>query len=329
MRKSLVIAAYAALTASLAVADVNVQEKTQVHFTGFLGGVVSVFGGKAAREGVTSNVYVKGNRKASINENSETIIDLGEQKVYHVDLGRKTYSVETFDQIRKRYEEQKERAEKESAKEEKSSKKSEGPEYEVDFDVKKTGQKQTINGFDTHEVVTTITVHEKGKTIEKAGGSVFKVDSWIGPAIREMNEIHAFDRKYAQAIYGNQLATAEAQMAMLMATNPAFAKAMKTFADKGSAYDGSPIRTIMTFESVAGTDQPQQAEKDDSGGTPTSIGGALGGLMRKAARNRQADNASKNGPQHNTIFESTTEILKASATATANDVAIPAGFRER
>jgi hypothetical protein len=329
MRKVLILAAGAAFAATIAMADVNVQEKTQVHFSGFLGGVVNVFGGRAAREGITSNVYVKGNRKASISESSETIIDLGEEKVYHLDLGRKTYKVETFEEIRKRYEEQKARAEKESAKEEKNTKKNEGPEYEVEFDVKKTGQKQTINGFDTHEVVTTITVHEKGKPIEKAGGSVFKVDSWVGPAIKEMKEIRDFERKYAQAIYGNSLASGEAQMAVLIATNPAFAKAMKTFAEKGSAYDGTPIRTIMTFEGVVGTEQPQQAEKDDSGGSPSSIGGALGGLMRKAAQKRQTNDASKNGPQHNTIFESTTDVLKVSATATANDVAVPAGFTQR
>jgi hypothetical protein len=330
MRKGFILAAGAAFAATMAMADVNVQEKTQVHFSGFLGGVVNVFGGRAAREGVTSNVFVKGDRKASINDTTETITDLGEEKVYHVDLGRKTYKVETFDEIRKRFEEQKARAEKEAAKEQKNAKseKPEGPEYVVEFDVKKTGQKQTVNGFDTHEVVTTITVHEKGKTIEKAGGSIFKVDSWVGPTIREMKEVHEFDRRYAQKIYGNSLASAEAQMAMLVATNPAFAKAMKTFAEKGSTYDGTPIRTILTFEAVAGTDQPQQAD-NDSGGSPSSISGALGGLMRKAAQKRQANDASKNGPQHNTIFESTNDVLKVSATATANDVAVPAGFTQR
>jgi hypothetical protein len=331
MRRVLAVAAGSALVATFAMADANVQEKTQVHFSGFLGGVVNVFGGKAAREGVTSNVFVKGDRKASISENSETIIDLGEEKVYHVDLGRKTYKVETFDEIRKRFEEQKERAEKESQKEEKNAKKEkqEGPEYVVEVDVKNTGQKQTINGYDTREVVTTVTVHEKGKTIEKAGGSVFKADAWIGPRIKELREISDFDRRYAQKLYGQSFAQAEAQMAVLIATNPAFAKAMKAFADKSSSVEGTAIRTILTFEAVTGTEQPQQAQGDDSGGTPTSIGSALGGLMRKAAQKRHSEDAAKDGPQHNTIFESTTEVLKASATATSNDVAIPAGFTQR
>jgi len=41
---------------------------------------------------------------------------------------------------------------------------------EIDFDVKNTGQQKAINGFDTHEAVMTITVREKGKTLEQAGG---------------------------------------------------------------------------------------------------------------------------------------------------------------
>ena len=44
------------------------------------------------------------------------------------------------------------------------------PEVEVDLQLKETGQKKTVNGFDTREVVMTITLREKGKTLEQAGG---------------------------------------------------------------------------------------------------------------------------------------------------------------
>ncbi|HEX3110965.1 MAG TPA: hypothetical protein VHU41_17830, partial [Thermoanaerobaculia bacterium] len=91
------------------------------------------------------------------------------------------------------------------------------------------------------------------------------------------------------------------------------------FADKRSSFDGTPIRTILTFETVAGTEQ--QASGDEGGG---GIGGAIGGLMRHAHR-RDADS----GPQRSTLFDSTNEILKASATATSADVSIPAGFTQK
>lgn len=322
MRKTLILTATTVFTATLCLADANVQEKTQVHLGGMIGGIANAFGGRATHEGITSNTFVKGDRRARMLEGSGEIVDLSAEKVYKLDLGRKTYTVETFDDIRKRFEEEKARAEKRSAREEREEK-PQGPEYEVDIDVKDTGQKQEINGYDTHEVVATITVHEKGKSIEKAGGSVFKADMWIGPRIKEMKEIGDFERRYFAKLYGKEFGAADMQqMAMLIATNPMFAKAAKAFADKRSSFDGTPIRTIMTFEAVAGTEQ--QASGDQGGGAPTGIGSALGGLMKRAHR-RDAES----GPQRSTLFDSTTEILKASATATSADVAIPAGFTQK
>jgi hypothetical protein len=322
MRKTFILTATTVFTATLCLADANVQEKTQVHLGGMIGGIANAFGGRATHEGITSNTFVKGDRRARMLEGSGEIVDLSAEKVYKLDRGRKSYTVETFDDIRKRFEEEKARAEKRSAREEKEEK-PQGPEYEVDIDVKDTGQKQEINGYDTHEVVATITVHEKGKSIEKAGGSVFKADMWIGPRIKEMKEIGDFERRYFAKLYGKEFGAADMQqMAMLIATNPMFAKAAKAFADKRSSFDGTPIRTIMTFEAVAGTEQ--QASGDQGGGAPTGIGSALGGLMKRAHR-RDAES----GPQRSTLFDSTTEILKASATATSADVAIPAGFTQK
>ena len=320
MRKIFVLTATTVFTATLCLADANVQEKTQVHLGGMVGGIANAFGGRATHEGITSNTFVKGDRRARMTEGSSEIVDLDAEKVYKLDLERKTYTVETFDEIRKRFEDQKKHAEERSARQD-NGRKPEGPEYEVDIDVKDTGQKQAINGYDTHEVVTTITVHEKGKPIEKAGGSVFKADMWIGPRIKEMREIADFERRYFAKLYGKEFGAADMQqMAMLIATNPMFAKAAKAFADKRSSFDGTPIRTILTFETVAGTEG--QASNDE--GAPSGIGSAIGGLMRHARR-RDSDS----GPQRSTLFDSTNEILKASATATSADVSIPAGFREK
>ena len=62
-------------------ADVKSQEKTQVRFTGMMGRMMGLFGGKAAREGVIDSVAVKGNRKMTINDQTGRIVDLDEEKV--------------------------------------------------------------------------------------------------------------------------------------------------------------------------------------------------------------------------------------------------------
>ncbi|HEX3582122.1 MAG TPA: hypothetical protein VH087_10200, partial [Thermoanaerobaculia bacterium] len=209
MRKTFILTATTVFTATLCFADANVQEKTQIHLGGAIGGIANAFGGRATHEGITSDTFVKGNRRARMTEGSGEIVDLDAEKVYKLDLGRKTYTAETFDEIRKRFEEQKERAEKRSERAEEKGEKPQGPEYEVDVDVKNTGQKQEINGYDTHEVVTTITVHEKGKPIEKSGGGVFKADMWIGPRIKEMREINDFERRYFAKLYGKEFGAAD------------------------------------------------------------------------------------------------------------------------
>ena len=54
---------------------------------------------------------------------------------------------------------------------------------EVDFDIKNIGQTKAINGFDTRQVVATITVREKGKRLEESGGLAMTVDTWLTKAV--------------------------------------------------------------------------------------------------------------------------------------------------
>src|SRR3954471_21192604 len=73
--------------------DVRADEKTRVQLGGVLGRMMTMFGGRGAREGVTSTVIVKGDRKVTIHDESEQIVDLAEEKVYDVDLKKKSYKV--------------------------------------------------------------------------------------------------------------------------------------------------------------------------------------------------------------------------------------------
>ena len=170
---------------------------------------MNIFGGKAAREGVTSTVVVKGDRKATMNDETGQIVDLAEEKVYDLDLKKKTYKVTTFAELRRRMEEeQKKAAGRRQAQRSRRPREAaagadpNAKEIEVDFDIKNTGQKKTINGFDTHEVVMTITVREKGKTLEQSGGMVLTSDMWLAPTIAAMKEVADFDMRYAQKLYG-------------------------------------------------------------------------------------------------------------------------------
>ena len=99
------------LSSSAIRADVRADEKARVEFAGMLGRMVNLFGGKAAREGTTSVVAVKGDRKAVLGDATGQIIDLNEEKIYDLDLKKKSYTVVTFAELRRQMEEARKKAE--------------------------------------------------------------------------------------------------------------------------------------------------------------------------------------------------------------------------
>jgi hypothetical protein len=332
MRNRIAIALGAALlvfSTHTVGADVRADQKTHIEFGGTLGRMMNFFGGKAAKEGVVSTVAVKGDRKATMSDQTGQIIDLAEEKVYDLDLRKKTYKVTTFAELRKRMEDAQKKAEEDARKQpDREAAPQANPnekQMEIDVDVKNTGATKAINGFDTHEVVMTITLREKGKTLEQGGGMVTTTDSWLSPKIAAMKEITDFDLRYAQKLYGGMIAGASAeQMAAAMAMYPMMKQAMGRMTTEGAKLDGTPIMTTVTMDAVKSEEQmaqqPAAAEEKPAGG----LGGMVGGLLaRKGAK--KGDDQPK---ARSTFMTSTNEVLKVATDVSSTDVAVPAGFKE-
>ncbi|MEP6914516.1 MAG: hypothetical protein ABJC89_02685 [Acidobacteriota bacterium] len=322
-----IVAALLALAVGAASAEVKTREKTHAKLEGVIGGVVNFFGGKAAKEGVVSTAAVKGNRKATMNESSGQIIDLTEEKVYDLDMKKKTYEVTTFDELRRRMKEARDRAAKEASKPGRDQGKEEKPnepqkELQVDFDVKETGQKKQLATYDTREVIMTISVHEKGKAIEDAGGFVMTADSWLGPQIPALKELAAFDVKYFQQLQGPEAVGMSAeQMATIVAMYPAVKQATDRLSKEGGKLQGTPLATTTTFEAVKSKEQMTQ--QPDSA-TSSSASGGLGGMLARRMAKKDAE------PKGRTlIFTTEHEFQDVSTTVSAADLDIPAGFKEK
>jgi len=320
------------LSASALHADVRSDEKSRVEFAGMLGRMVNLFGGKAAREGTTSVVAVKGDRKAVLGDATGQIIDLNEEKIYDLDLKKKSYTVVTFAELRRQMEEARKKAEEEAKKAPEAEKPAQPDpnqkEVEVDFDVKDTGQKKAINGFDTHEVIMTITVREKGKTLEQSGGLVLTSDMWLAPKIAAMQEVAAFDMKYAQKLYGPMVTgVSPAQMAAALASYPMLKDAMAKMRTEGAKLEGTAILTTVTTEAVKSAEQVAQESKSAADSKPSGGGGLsgrLGGMIAKKIGPKTDDAAKPRA----TFMTMNTEVLKIATTVAPEDVAIPAGFKE-
>ncbi len=325
-----------ALTPYSLRADVRADQKSHVEFAGMLGRMVNMFGGKAAREGVTSTVAVKGDRKATMNEATGQIIDLGEEKIYDLDLKKKSYKVTTFAELRRRMEEARKKAEedarKEAGKDKPAASNPNEKQMEVDFDVKNTGAKKTINGFDTHETIVTITVREKGKTVEQSGGMVMTSDLWLAPKIAAMKEIADFDVRYAQKLYGTMVAGVSAdQMAAAMALYPMMKQALGTMTAEGGKIDGTAIQTTTTMDAVKSAEQiAEEAKANDNDGKAApsgGVGGLIGGFGKKIAQKKMGgDDAAK---PRSTFMTVTNEVLKVVTDVAPADVAVPAGFQQK
>lgn len=311
------------LAAPPAYAEVKTRDKSQVKFEGMLGRMFSLFGGKSAKEGVEGRTAVKGNRKATLTDGGGTIVDLTEEKVYEIDARKKQYTVTTFDELRRRMREAQERAKDQAQKEEPGRKEeAQKPtkEYEVDFDVKDTGQKKSIAGYDAKNTVVTITVREKGRTLEEAGGMVMTNDMWLGPNIPQLKELGEFDLKYAKALQGPEAAGVSAeQMAAVLAMFPLVAKARDRMARDGDKLSGTPLVTTTTFESVLSKDQLTQAQESNK----SSGGGGIGGLLAKKIIKKEEPKA------RSTIMTIYHEVLEVATSVAPADLAIPADFKEK
>jgi hypothetical protein len=318
-------------------ADVRTEQKTRFQLGGVLGRMVNMFGGRGAREGVTSTVALKGNRKATMSDTTGQIIDLTEEKIYDLDIKGKKYKVTTFAELRKQIEDARKQAEENARKEQPSQSTQKpadngkkDPEYEIDFDIKNTNDKKTINGFDTHHAVVTVTVREKGKTLEQSGGMVMTTDLWLAPEIAAMKELRDFDLRYAQKMFGPMVNGASARdMATALALYPQMKPALDKMAAEGGKIQGTPIQTVMTMDAVASAEQAAEnaKSKDSSNDSPSAtVGGLLGGLARRGSRNSSESNASNN-PNRSTFMTTTTELLKVTTDVGADAVAVPANFK--
>ncbi len=326
-----VASAVAVAVPAAAHASVKTEQRTQVQFGGFLGGVMNKFGGKAAKEGAVETVAVAGDRKLTLGEATGQIVDLAQEKIFDLDVNKRTYTVTTFAELKKRIEEQRAKAEKEAAearekeaKREKSETPAAAKEVEVDFEMKETGQKRSIAGFDAREVTMKATVREKGRTLQQSGGLVVTTDTWLAPKVAALQEVEAFDRRYAQkmaelyGLPGGGAAASPEQMSAMVAVYPGFQKAMEKMKAESAKVnmEGTPVSTTVAITAFKSAEQVAQAEREDA--KPTGISGFLAKKMIKKG---------DPGDPRSTLMTSTTELLKVTPGATEADVAVPAGYK--
>jgi hypothetical protein len=334
MRKR-ALAGFAAVCMALPLAAaVKTQERTKVDFPGLLGGMVRFFGGKAAKEGVVSSTALRGNRLMTITDQQGELIDLDQEKIYEIEFNKKRYKVTTFEEYRQRIREAQQKMAEANQSPQPQPSGDPGKEMEIDFDVKETGQHKNLSSYDCRQLLMTITMREKGKTLEQGGGTVLNADMWMGPEIPEMKEVAEFHRRYAEKLgLFSMGGDSAAQMAMMQKMYPMVEKALTKFQNESADMSGTAIQTVMKIDMVPSPEQraqmqQQQPQRQEEESTPTSIGGLLGGFGRKLGK-KAAPKQESSPDGRSMLMTTTTEVLSISTNVGEGDVAIPAGFKER
>jgi hypothetical protein len=323
------IAALLAAAIPVLRAEVKTEEKSQMKMEGMMGSMMGMFGGKAAKEGLVNTVAVKGNRKMTVSEERGEIIDLDGQKVYSLNMKKKSYEVITFDEMRRRLEEARKQAVESSGK---GAGEESEPQMEFDFSLKESGQTRSISGYDCREVIMTISGHQKGKTLEEAGGMVIASHMWLGPEIPALKEIAEFDQRYARALnmIGGLVGGAD-QMAMAMAMYPGMKSMIGRMEAENVNLKGAQILTEMTMETVQNPSQASEKPKEESGdsGGASSLGGLGGMLGRRMSRKKDTQGEAAQTPGRAKIMTVNHELLKIYESVSPADLEIPAGFKEK
>ncbi len=341
----LTMAAVMALS-SFVVADVTHVSETSMKFEGAVGVVMNIFGGKPAK---TVDYYKDSVHRSDSFDNKGNIensqlIDLENELFITLMHKKKQYTQMTFDEWKEFMQSQLEGI---GDAVDSSEAESEESNAEVNWDIKvnvnETGEKQTIAGKQTNEVVLTLDLdaevtaenEESGETESAKGGMIVTSSNWLykggDKAKAEMDE---FNKSFAEkiGILPDDVNFKE-MMADAIQQNSQLGDAIQKLQEESEKLDGMAMRVETVYETKIDPEtlkkmQEEKArqEKEERKEIPTSVGGLLGGIGKKALKKKmQKDQGPK---ERNTLMTTVTEVLEFETTSLEKSLfKVPADYK--
>jgi hypothetical protein len=262
------------------------------------GGMMSGAGG----DRVTKH-YLKDNKLKIDHGDTATILDFDAQTVTNVSNTRKTYTVMKFDEL--------------TGKMGQSG-------AEITVDVKETGQRKNVNGFDAREVI--LSMDMDSPQARQAGMKMrMEMDMWISPDVPGASEVRAFYQKNGDRFPW-------AAMAGSGRGDQGMQKGVAELQRKMAGMNGVPVLQVMRMKTVGNDAQMQQAQQ-----SMTKACAQLEALKAKGGQQAtmaeqmlQRMNCKGSGSAGGgTLFEATIESSNFSTAAVPDSTfAIPQGFKQ-
>jgi hypothetical protein len=302
--------------AQIASADVTTQQRISIDGLGGLkianmsGTTTTIISGERSRTETTFQLESKIVRLFARGAGGPhvDIVRLDLDKIDHLDVAKKEYTETTFAQLRDQM--QKVMGEAGAA-----SHREEPPPTSIDdsqcewsdpkAEVKRTGEKATLAGYDAERLTITASQACKDKQSGQVCEFVLSLDEWLAPKFAASAEAQKYSRAYAQKM-GLATGTATTSRDIAERAQSMFGRYKGIWtevASKTKDMKGYPIKTTFAFavggpqcQSTQQSNSSTASTADNSQSQPTSpaavagqIGGKIAGLFHKKSDNPPAD----------------------------------------
>lgn len=250
------------------------------------------------------------------------IVRLDQEKVYQLDLKKKTYTETTFEDQRAALEKSMEQMREAQAEQPQPAgiDESDCDWSEPTARVDRSGETETIAGFDAERMTVTATQSCTDRKTGQVCSFNLILDQWLTPSFEAQDEVTAYYQAYAQKL-GLEVAQSREFAERLETMFGAYEGIWSKVAEQMQQIEGHPVRSTVSL--AVGGPQCQGAEEAQTaqasgpgigetvggaiGGARGAIGGAIGGFF-----GRRHDQAKKERAQ-----------AEAEAPATAADPGLP------
>ena len=358
-------AAASALTfiASVALADVTVESHIAVIGTGIMsagnmsGTTKTIISGERSRSDSDLQLQSKVVRMfahGAVGPTAE-IVRLDQDKIDHLDLNKKQYTEQTFEEMRARLQkaldQSKDNSQGQAQDAQKPMDDSKCEWLDPKVDVRRTGEKATYAGYEAERLTITASQPCKDKDTGAICEVALSLDEWLAPGLTANTEVDKFHRAYAQKLglgaghggFGGGDITQRAQ-SMFGRYQGIWSEVVAKTKD----VKGYPVKTSFAFafggtqcKGVQSQQQQTDSGADSAPTTPGGLAGAMAGKLGSMFHKKQADAPAAGDPSTTAapaaalpdglvpLITMTSELVSVSTAGVSADVfEIPADFKK-
>jgi hypothetical protein len=344
--RALLGAAVATILCTAAHADVTLEERMTLNGAGMMkmanmsGTTTTVIARDRAR--TESNLQFESGMMRALSRGagqSTEIVRLDQDKVISVDNKKKTYSETTFAERRAEMQQAMEQMRKGQASQQQATSGVDESQCEWSdpkADVKRTGEKATIAGFQAERVTITATQSCKDKKTGQVCDFGLALDQWLTPSFDAADETIAYQRAYAEKL-GLTAASSRDFAERAQSMFGRYEGIWKEVATKMRDVKGYPVKS--SFGLGVGGPQCQSTQQTQASGgaqSPPSIGSALGGALGGMfGKKKEAAQPAPTTPEPTlpgglmSLMSMSTELVSVSRnTADPQSFEVPAGYKK-